>query len=124
MYIMSVVAAADILGFSGSESQLVHRMLQNMHPRIKSRLLFASKPQPVQDLYSLAKTVAEAVAVEDQRKLSTPTAQQTSPSRPLGKGMVVADPSPAVADYRVRCRKCGAKGHLQRNCVPKTPPSW
>jgi hypothetical protein len=72
---MSVVAAADILGFSGSESQLVHRILQNIHPPIKSHLLFASKPQSVQDLYSLAKTVAEAVAVEDQRKLSTPTAQ-------------------------------------------------
>jgi transposase InsO family protein len=82
---------------------------------------FASKPQSVQDLYSLATTVAEAVAVEDQRKLSTPTAQQTSSSRPLAKGLVVANPSPAVADYRARCWKCGAKGHLQRNCVPKTP---
>jgi hypothetical protein len=32
MYIMSVVAAADILGFSGSDSHLFHRLLQNMHP--------------------------------------------------------------------------------------------
>jgi hypothetical protein len=120
IYIISVVAAADRLEFSGSESQLVHRMLQNMHPRINSHL-FASKPQSVQDLYSLAMTVGEAVAVEDQRKLSTATAQQTSMSRPLVKGMVVANPSPAVADYRARCWKCGAKGHLQRNCVPTTP---
>jgi hypothetical protein len=121
IYIMSVVAAADILGFSGLESQLVHRMLQNMHPRIKSHLLFASKPQSVQDLYSLATTVGEAVAVEDQRKLSTATAQQASMSRPLVKGMVVVNQLPARADYRARCWKCGAKGHLQRNCVPTTP---
>jgi hypothetical protein len=59
MYIMAVVAPADILGFSGSESQLVHRMLSNMHPRIKSHLLFASKSQSVQDLYFLAMTVTK-----------------------------------------------------------------
>jgi hypothetical protein len=121
MYIGSVVAAADILGFSGSESQLVHRMLQNMHPRIMSHLLFATKPPSEQELYSLVTSVAEAVAVEDQRKLFNATAQQASTSRPMVKGMVVENLSPAVADIRPICWKCGAKGHLQRNCFPKTP---
>jgi hypothetical protein len=64
--ISSVVAAADILGFQGSESQLVHRLLQNVHPRTKSYFLFVTKPESVRDLYALATTVAEAV--EDQRK--------------------------------------------------------
>jgi hypothetical protein len=119
-YIMSVVAAADILGFAGSESQLVDRMLQNMHPRDKS-YLFASKPGSVRDLFSLATTVAEAVAVEEQRMLLTVTTQQTSASRHVAKGMVVAKPSLAVADRRVRYRRCGAWGHLQRDCVQTSP---
>jgi hypothetical protein len=86
-YIMSVVAAADILGFVGSESQLVHRMLQNMHPRVKSHLLFASKPESVQELFSLTTTVAEAVAVEEQRKLQMATTPQTTGSPQAEKGM-------------------------------------
>jgi hypothetical protein len=53
-YIMSMVAAADILGFAGSESQLVHRMVQNLHPRVKSYFLFAIRPESVRDLLSLA----------------------------------------------------------------------
>jgi hypothetical protein len=72
---MPVVAAADILGFAGSESQLVHRLLQNMHPQMKSYFLFASKPESVRDLFSLTTTVAEGAAVNDQRKLPTATAQ-------------------------------------------------
>jgi hypothetical protein len=43
-YISSVVEAAAILGFQGSESQLVHRLLQNVHPRKKSHFLFVTKP--------------------------------------------------------------------------------
>jgi hypothetical protein len=31
-YVMSVVAAAEVLGYTGSESQLVDRMVQNQHP--------------------------------------------------------------------------------------------
>jgi hypothetical protein len=86
--IMSVVAAADILGFVGSEAQLVHRMLQNMHPRIKSYLLFETEPEFVRDLFSLTTTVAEAVAVEDQRKLLTATTQKTGATRPVARGKV------------------------------------
>jgi C4-dicarboxylate transporter len=67
-YVMSVVAAAEILGYTGLESQLVDRMVENLHPKVKSYLLFASKPESVRYLFSLATTVAEAVAVEEQRK--------------------------------------------------------
>jgi hypothetical protein len=37
-YVMSLVAAADILGFADSECQLLNRMVQNLHPRVKSYL--------------------------------------------------------------------------------------
>jgi hypothetical protein len=74
-HILSVVAAAATFGFEGSESQLVSRLQQNIHPRLKSYLLFVAKPESVNDLYSLATTVSEAMEVEDQRKQLTATAQ-------------------------------------------------
>jgi hypothetical protein len=43
-------------------------MVQNLHPKVKSYLLFVNKPESVRDLLSLATTVAEAMAVEEQGK--------------------------------------------------------
>jgi hypothetical protein len=68
-YIMSVLAAAKILGFLGTEVQLVHRIVQNMRPKFKSHCIFSNRPESIADLLSLATMVAEAVAVEDQRRL-------------------------------------------------------
>jgi hypothetical protein len=80
---MSVVAAAEILGYTGSESQLVDRMVQNLHPKVKSYLLFVTKPESARDLFSLATTVAEAVAVEEQRKWVS-AAVKPGPAPPAG----------------------------------------
>jgi hypothetical protein len=33
----------------------------------------------------------------------------------------VAKSSPAAADCRVNCWRCGVKGHIQRSCVSKSP---
>jgi hypothetical protein len=79
-YTTAVVMAADISGSGGPEFQLVHRMLQHLHPRVKCHLLFATKPESVQDLLAIAMTVAEAVAVEEQHKsLSTAARQGEAP---------------------------------------------
>jgi hypothetical protein len=110
-YVMSVVAAADILGFSGTEGQLVQRMLQNLHPRVKSYLLLANRPESIQDLFLLA---AEAVAVEDQRKRATATAQQGSVPRPVKSGMVLGQTFSAKPYSRGKCWGCGAPGHMLR----------
>jgi hypothetical protein len=120
-YVMSVVAAADILGFVGSESQLVHRMLQNLHPRVRSHLLFTSKPESVHDMFALATTVAEAVAVEEQRKLQLATTSPIPSSRPAEKGKFSAEPRVAVADRKGQCWGCGKRGHVQRNCDRGSP---
>jgi citrate synthase len=71
-----MVAAAEILEFEGGESRLVHRILQNLHPRVKAHLLFATKPESVKDLYAFATTVAEGMAIEEQRKSLTTAVRQ------------------------------------------------
>jgi hypothetical protein len=68
-FFMSVVAAADILGYEVPESVLVHCMVQNIHPNVRSWLVFASEPKSIKDLYSLASQVTEGRAIEDWRKL-------------------------------------------------------
>jgi hypothetical protein len=80
---MSVVVGADILGYTGSEYQLVDCMGQNLHPKVKSYLLLASKPESVRDLFSLAISVAEAVAVEEQRRRLS-AAVKPGPAPPAG----------------------------------------
>jgi hypothetical protein len=56
-FVMSVVAAADIVDYEVPESVLVHRMVQNIHLNIRSRLVFASEPKSIKDLHSLASQV-------------------------------------------------------------------
>jgi hypothetical protein len=115
-YIMAVVATAGILGFEGPESRLVQRMVQNLHPQVKGHLLFATKPESVQDLFSLATAVAEAVAVDEQRKSLTAATQRGEAFRSVARSMVVAGSSVAMADRRGKCWGYGAWGHLQRSC--------
>jgi hypothetical protein len=114
---MSVVVAAAILGYTGSESQLVDRMGQNLHPKVKSYLLFASKPESVRDLFSLATTVAEAVAVEEQRKRLSAAVKPGPAPRPVASNVALSTPSSAKDNPRGRCWACDAADHLQRNCL-------
>jgi hypothetical protein len=110
---MAMVAAADILGLEGPESRLVRRMLQNLHPRIKARLVFVTKLESVKDLFTLATTVAEAVAVEELRKSMTTATRQGEASRATPSSTVVTGPSLAGPNRRVRCWGCGKWGHIQ-----------
>jgi hypothetical protein len=65
---MSVKGAADILGCNGSNDELVDRVLQNLHPQVRSHLIFTEKPRTFSDLFILASAVAEAVVIEKQRR--------------------------------------------------------
>jgi hypothetical protein len=70
-FVMSVVAAAAVLRFTGSASQLLHRVVQNLHPKVKSYFVFEGRPESVRDLFSLANTVTETVAIGQRKRLTT-----------------------------------------------------
>ena len=117
---MSVVGAASILGFGGTEAQLVQSMIQNLHPRVKLQCMFQSRPQSVLDLYSLATTVVEAMAVGEQRERGTIHVPQVGALRQRSNRPLPAEVSLARPDSRGRYWACGQAGHLERNCLSRT----
>jgi hypothetical protein len=106
-YIMSVVAAAKILGFLGTEVQLVHRIVKNMHPKFKSHCIFSNRPESITNLFSLATMVAEAVAVEDQCRLTTGSFPRGGVPRPFVNATVQTKGSPAQTEFKDTCWACG-----------------
>jgi hypothetical protein len=114
-------AGAEILAYTGSESQLVDRMVQNLHPKFKSYLLFASRPESVRDLFLLATTVAETVVVEEQHMRLTAVVKPKPVPRPVANNMVLSTPSSAKANHSGRCWGCGASDHFQRDCPSRSP---
>lgn len=118
-FIMSVVAAARVLNYHGSERDLVWCIVQNMHPRVRSCLVFASKPATISDLYALASQVAEAEAADAQREGCD---DQVSVGPPRKSGRNSRNVSLAVGQtQRVRnrgvvCWRCSGRGHLRRDC--------
>jgi hypothetical protein len=98
-YVMSVVAAANILGFAGSQEHLVRRMVQNMHSTVKAHFVFESWPESVRDLFTLATTVTEAVAVEEQWKRRMALSSKGAASQPLVTSVVRAKEFPAQGRF-------------------------
>jgi hypothetical protein len=92
-------------------------MAQNIHPNVRSRLVFASEPKSIKDLYSLASQVAEGRAIDDRRTFfghhaPTINSQQSRRDfRPV---------SMAVCEIRrsdsrsVRCWMCSGNGHVRK----------
>lgn len=118
-YVMSVVAAADILNYRVSESELVERLLQNIHPQTRSRLVFSARPMTIKELHLLATQVAEGQAVEQRRIFSEarPVRARAQTDR-AGSSTV----SMAVGETRrprsrvVKCWRCSGYGHVKRDC--------
>jgi hypothetical protein len=116
-FVMSVVAAADILGYEVSESVLVHRMVQNIHPNVRSRLVFASEPKSFKDLYSLASQVAEGRAIDDQRKVLEHYAPPVNPQqakRDFRQVSMAFGETRRSVSRAVRCYNCSDYGHVRK----------
>jgi hypothetical protein len=118
-FVMSVVAVADILGYEVPESVLVHRMVQNIHPHVRSQLVFASKPTSIRELYALASHVAEGRAIDDWREISERHVPSGNSQHVRHDSRTV---SLAVGETRlsksraVICWKCSGKGHVRKDC--------
>jgi hypothetical protein len=118
-FIMSVVASAKILEYDVPESVLVERMVQNIHPEVRSRLVFVMKPTSIKDLYSLASQVAEGRAI-DERRIRGECSSSNLNVRPARHGL--SPVSMAVGETRgtpnrvMRCWKCFQNGHIKRDC--------
>jgi hypothetical protein len=120
-YLTSVVEAAKILGFAGSESQLVGPMVQNMHPSVKSHLFFETRPESVSDLFQFATTITEAVAVEDLRtRANIPVLREKAPQPAVA---CLVGPARAQPRSGVRSWTCGGVGHFRSRCPGRTPVS-
>jgi hypothetical protein len=118
-FIMSVVAAADILGYEVPESVLVHRMVQNIHPHVRSQLVFASKPTSIRELYSLASQVAEGRAIDDRREISerqVPSGNSQHARRESRTVSFAVGQTRRSTSRAVRCWKCSGKGQVRKDC--------
>jgi hypothetical protein len=118
-YIMSVVAAANILGYDVPESALVDRLIQNIHPNVRSQLVFLHKPTSIKELYELASQVAEGRAIEERRILAEHSGSNATLRQ---RGREFRPVSMAVGQTRrlgldsVKFWKFSGRGHLKKGC--------
>jgi hypothetical protein len=126
-YIDEIVDAAEFLNYLGTESELVDRILMNLHPDILAQSAFLQRTSSFQKLRKLAGHIEVKLAVQVER-------QRADVDRIVPSG---AEPvTPVVARYRegqwsrelssrrhFKCWKCGKMGHLQRVCSAKISSS-
>jgi hypothetical protein len=94
-----------------------------MHPKFKSHCIFQNRPESIANVFSLATMVAEALAVEDLRRLTTGSFPRGGVPRPFVNATVQAKGSPARTELKDACWACGKIGHFQRACPSKTRPT-
>ena len=124
-FITSVVTAASILDYGVSELELARRIIQNMHPSVRSWLTFESEPKSIEELYGLASRVAEARAVEQCRSgperavLGRNVSRDEQGIRPISMLTRVGSRSPKG---EIRCFRCTKLGHVARDCRSSHAP--
>jgi hypothetical protein len=118
-FVVSVEVAANILDYKVSESVLFRRIVQNIHPCIRSLLTFASEPKSIEELHIFASHVAEARAIDHRRKIlgtHPPTGNSQQHERVGRPVSIAARGSPRLGSDRVKCWKCNGVGHVKKDC--------
>ncbi|PNF34293.1 hypothetical protein B7P43_G16384, partial [Cryptotermes secundus] len=123
-FVMLVVAAARILSYHGSESDLVQRIVQNMHPRVGSYLVFGSKPTSIFELHALASNGAEVRAINAERQ-GCENQALSGASQSAGRGSrqvsMAIDQTRRVRNREVVCWMSSGRGHLKSDCPSSVP---
>jgi hypothetical protein len=131
-YIDEIVHAAEFLNYLGTESELVDRILMNLHPDVLAQSAFLQRPSSFHELRKLTGHMEEKLAVQVERQSADVDRIVPSDAEPV---------PPVVARYRegqwsrqlsfrqlssrqhFKCWKCGKMGHLQRACRAKISSS-
>ncbi|PNF23275.1 hypothetical protein B7P43_G17179 [Cryptotermes secundus] len=124
-FITSVVNAAGILEYHVSESALVRRIVQNIHPSVRPWLTFESEPRSVEELYALTSHIAEARAVDQRREsleCCVPGGKVSRDERDRCPISMVMTESPRPRSREIRCYKCTRVGHIAKNCLSSNVP--
>ncbi|PNF19609.1 hypothetical protein B7P43_G16647 [Cryptotermes secundus] len=124
-FITYVVDAAGILEYQSSESSLVRRILQNIHPSVRTWLTFESRPRSVEELYALASRVAESRAVDKSRESLECRVPGEKVSRDERERCPISMVTTEISRPRrrlVRCYKCAREGHVATNCSSSSAP--
>jgi hypothetical protein len=66
-YIDEIVDAAEFLNYFGTESEMVDRILMNLHPDILAQSAFLQRPSSFHELRILAGHIEEKLAVQVER---------------------------------------------------------
>jgi hypothetical protein len=86
---------------------------------VRSRLVFASEPKSIKDLYSLASQVAEGRAIDDRRREIEHRApsgnQQRDRSDSRHFSMAVGE-ARRSSNRALECFNCWGYGHVSRDC--------
>jgi hypothetical protein len=117
-YIDRVFQAAEFLQYEATE--LVDRVVMNLHPRVLSQAAFLEKHRSRKDLYRLVGLI-EKFSVLKQRDRLGPEANRDGGNSSGCGGRPRNDRENPRAPARgpIRCWGCGQQGHVRRSCPEK-----
>jgi hypothetical protein len=124
-FVVSVVVAENILDYQVPGSVLVRRIVQNIHPCVRSQLMFVSEPKSIAELHLLASHVAEGRVIDDRRKIlgTHPPIGNSQQDRRVGRPVrMVARGSSQLGSRMVKCWKCEGVGHVEKDCPSLNVP--
>lgn len=118
VYIDQVFQAAEFFQYEATETQLVDRVVMNLHPQILSQAAFLERPRSRQDLYRLVGLIEEKFSVLKERERLGQEPTRGGRHGSGGGGGPRDDRGHPRGPVRgpVRCWGCGRHGHVRGSC--------